>query len=170
MRCPSSSSRYYCAWPLHWARMRWFGRKQWPGGQPPLVHSATVAVHAFHRHRPGEHLPGLVASVRAQSADVTGRRNIAGPRAWAGGGRQLGGQPGLVCWHGIGLRRDHAADAEAAHVPPGPQRQGSLLTQSWVQAGRLLTEWRRDRAVLVGSLLFPVCLLLVYEAVLDERV
>lgn len=48
--------------------------------------------------------------------------------------------------------------------------QGSLLTQSWVQAGRLLTEWRRERAVLVGSLIVPVCLLLVYVMVLDERV
>jgi len=48
--------------------------------------------------------------------------------------------------------------------------QGSLLTQSWVQAGRLLTGWRRDRAVLVASLIFPVCLLFVYSVVLDERV
>ena len=48
--------------------------------------------------------------------------------------------------------------------------QGSLLTQSWLQAGRLLTLWRRDRAVLIGSLVFPICLLLVYEVVLDERV
>jgi ABC-2 type transport system permease protein len=48
--------------------------------------------------------------------------------------------------------------------------QGSLLTQSWVQAGRFLTRWRRDRAVLMGSLLFPVCLLLVYQAVLGEQV
>lgn len=46
----------------------------------------------------------------------------------------------------------------------------SLVTQSWVQAGRLLTEWRRERAVLVGSLIVPVCLLLVYVVVLDERV
>jgi ABC-2 type transport system permease protein len=50
------------------------------------------------------------------------------------------------------------------------ETQGSLLTQSWVQAGRLLTEWRRERAVLVGSLIVPVCLLLVYVVVLDERV
>lgn len=50
------------------------------------------------------------------------------------------------------------------------ETQGSLLTQSWVQAGRLLTEWRRERAVLVGSLIVPVSLLLVYVAVLDERV
>lgn len=50
------------------------------------------------------------------------------------------------------------------------ETQGSLLTQSWVQAVRLLTEWRRERAVLVGSLLVPVCLLLVYVLVLDERV
>jgi ABC-2 type transport system permease protein len=48
--------------------------------------------------------------------------------------------------------------------------RGSLLIQSWVQAGRLLTEWRRERAVLVGSLIVPVCLLLVYVVVLDERV
>ncbi len=48
--------------------------------------------------------------------------------------------------------------------------QGSLLLQSVVEAGRLLTRWRRDRAVLMGSLLFPVCLLLVYEIVLGERV
>jgi ABC-2 type transport system permease protein len=47
---------------------------------------------------------------------------------------------------------------------------GSLLIQSWVQAGRLLLRWRRDRAVLMGSLVFPVCLLLVYQVVLDERV
>ncbi|ORA17733.1 ABC transporter permease [Mycobacterium arosiense] len=50
------------------------------------------------------------------------------------------------------------------------ETQGSLLTQSWVQAVRLLTEWRRERAVLVGSLIVPVCLLLVYVVVLDERV
>ncbi|BAX92345.1 ABC transporter permease [Mycobacterium shigaense] len=48
--------------------------------------------------------------------------------------------------------------------------QGSLLAQSWVQAGRLLTRWRRDRAVLMGSLVFPICLLLAYEVVLDQQV
>jgi len=53
---------------------------------------------------------------------------------------------------------------------PRHRIQGSLLAESWVQAGRLLTEWRRERAVLVGSLIVPVCLLLVYVAVLDERV
>lgn len=46
----------------------------------------------------------------------------------------------------------------------------SLLTQSWVQAGRLLIRWRRDRTVLVGSLMFPICILLVYQVVLGERV
>lgn len=53
---------------------------------------------------------------------------------------------------------------------PRHRIEGSLLTESWVQAGRLLTEWRRERAVLVGSLIVPVSLLLVYVAVLDERV
>lgn len=48
--------------------------------------------------------------------------------------------------------------------------EGSPLGESWVQAGRLLTRWRRDRAVLMGSLLFPVSLMLVYEVVLGQRV
>ena len=47
---------------------------------------------------------------------------------------------------------------------------GSLLNQSWVQAGRLLTRWRRDQAVLMGSLLLPIALLLVYQVVLGEQV
>ena len=55
-------------------------------------------------------------------------------------------------------------------MTPGAGVQGSLLNQSWVHAGRLLTGWRRDRAVLIASLVFPVCLLYVYEVVLDERV
>lgn len=48
--------------------------------------------------------------------------------------------------------------------------QGSLLSQSWLQAGRLITRWRRDRAVMMGSLLLPICLLLLYQAVLGEQV
>lgn len=48
--------------------------------------------------------------------------------------------------------------------------QGSLLIQSWVQAGRLLLRWRRDNAVLMGSLLLPVFLLLAYQIVLGDRV
>ena len=71
---------------------------------------------------------------------------------------------------GAGLRCDHAAAAEAELVMNERSMQASLVTQSWVQAGRLLTEWRRERAVLVGSLIVPVCLLLVYVVVLDERV
>jgi len=51
-----------------------------------------------------------------------------------------------------------------------PGLQGSLLIQSWVQAGRLLIRWRRDRAVLMGSLVFPICLLLAYDVVLGQRV
>lgn len=51
-----------------------------------------------------------------------------------------------------------------------PGMHGSLLTESWLQAGRLLVRWRRDRAVLMGSLLFPVFLLLLYQVVLGEHV
>jgi ABC-2 type transport system permease protein len=55
-------------------------------------------------------------------------------------------------------------------VTAQPATQGSLLTQTLVQAGQLLIRWRRDRAVLMGSLLFPVCLMLVYWVVLGEQV
>lgn len=48
--------------------------------------------------------------------------------------------------------------------------QGSLLTQSLVQAGRLLLRWRRDQAVLMGSLMLPVFLLFAYNIVLGEQV
>lgn len=51
-----------------------------------------------------------------------------------------------------------------------PGIQGSMLAQSWVQAGRLLTRWQRDRAVLLGSLVLPICLLVTYQVVLGERV
>lgn len=50
------------------------------------------------------------------------------------------------------------------------QMDGSLLDQSLVHAGRLLRRWRRDGAVLMGSLLLPIALLLVYQAVLGEQV
>jgi ABC-2 type transport system permease protein len=55
-------------------------------------------------------------------------------------------------------------------VTPKPGMQGSLLTQSWLQAGRFLTRWRREPALLIGSVIFPICLLLVYKAVLGEQV
>lgn len=50
------------------------------------------------------------------------------------------------------------------------QIQGSLFTETWLQAGRLLVRWRRDRALLLGSLLFPVAILVLYEVVLGEHV
>ena len=53
---------------------------------------------------------------------------------------------------------------------PRQDKEGSLLDQSLVQAGRLLTRWRRDLAVMLGSLLLPIALLLVYQAVLGEQV
>ncbi|UXA04250.1 ABC transporter permease [Mycobacterium sp. SMC-2] len=44
------------------------------------------------------------------------------------------------------------------------------MTESWVHAGRLLTRWRRDHGVLMGSLVFPICLMLIYQVVLGEQV
>jgi ABC-2 type transport system permease protein len=51
-----------------------------------------------------------------------------------------------------------------------PEMPGSLLIESWLQAGRLLIRWRRDRAVLMGSLLFPIFILVLYQVVLGEQV
>ncbi|WP_445160694.1 ABC transporter permease [Mycobacterium sp. Dal123C01] len=51
-----------------------------------------------------------------------------------------------------------------------PAEQGSLLIQSWLQAVRLLLRWRRDRATMMGSLLLPIFLLLLYQVVLGEQV
>lgn len=48
--------------------------------------------------------------------------------------------------------------------------EGSLLMETWVHAGRLLLRWRRERAALLGSLLVPIGLLVLYEAVLGDRV
>lgn len=45
-----------------------------------------------------------------------------------------------------------------------------LLIESWVEAGRLFTRWRRDRAALMGSILLPVALLILYVTVLGDRV
>ena len=73
---------------------------------------------------------------RLLSQVVETPRGLATGQALAG---QLGGQPDLVCGHGAGLRLDPAAVAEANPVIPQAGTQGSLLIQTWPQAGRLLT-------------------------------
>nr|WP_082695001.1 ABC transporter permease [Mycobacterium lehmannii] len=44
------------------------------------------------------------------------------------------------------------------------------MTETWLHAGRLLIRWRRERAVLLGSLLVPIGLLVLYEVVLGDSV
>lgn len=53
---------------------------------------------------------------------------------------------------------------------PQVSTQGSLISQSWLHAGRILTRWRREPTALISSVIFPVCLLLVYKAVLGEQI
>lgn len=48
--------------------------------------------------------------------------------------------------------------------------RGSLLSQTRLHAGRLLTRWRREPAVLVQALLFPTFLLVVYKLVIGESI
>ncbi len=48
--------------------------------------------------------------------------------------------------------------------------EGSLLLETWLHAGRILIRWRRERAVLLGSLLVPIGLLVLYEVVLGDSV
>lgn len=54
-------------------------------------------------------------------------------------------------------------------MTPPSRVQGSLLTESWLQAWRILIRWRRDPAVLISSAIFPICLLVVYKAVLGDQ-
>ncbi len=53
---------------------------------------------------------------------------------------------------------------------PKHRSQGSLVSESLVQTGRFLTQWRRDQSVLIGSLTLPIFILLVYDIVLGRRV
>ncbi|WP_094288532.1 ABC transporter permease [Mycobacterium lehmannii] len=54
-------------------------------------------------------------------------------------------------------------------MPPA-EPHGSLLIETWLHAGRILTRLRRDRFVLMGSLLLPISFLTLYEVVLGARV
>ncbi|MEE6176567.1 ABC transporter permease [Mycobacterium sp. 050134] len=51
-----------------------------------------------------------------------------------------------------------------------PGIEGSLVSQSLVHAGRIVTRWRREPAALISSVAFPVVLLVVYKAVLGAQV
>lgn len=44
------------------------------------------------------------------------------------------------------------------------------MSQTCLHAGRILTRWRREPTALISSVIFPVCLLLVYKAVLGEHI
>lgn len=48
--------------------------------------------------------------------------------------------------------------------------EGSLIAQSWLQAGRIITRWRREPAALISSVVLPVCLLVIYRALLGEQI
>jgi hypothetical protein len=48
--------------------------------------------------------------------------------------------------------------------------RSSSTTESRLQAGRLLTGWRREPVVLVQSLIFPTFLLIVYKLVIGESI
>ncbi|OBK26993.1 hypothetical protein A5634_23880 [Mycobacterium asiaticum] len=46
----------------------------------------------------------------------------------------------------------------------------SLLSQSWLHAGRIMIRWRREPAAVLATVILPVCLLVVYKAVLGEQI
>jgi ABC-2 type transport system permease protein len=47
---------------------------------------------------------------------------------------------------------------------------GSLISQSWLHAGRIMIRWRREPAAVLSTVILPVCLLVVYKAVLGEQI
>ncbi|WP_227984335.1 ABC transporter permease [Nocardia spumae] len=50
----------------------------------------------------------------------------------------------------------------------GEPLAGGLLSQSLVEAGRLLRRWSRQPEVITSTLIFPILLLLMYDLVLDK--
>ncbi|WP_081282214.1 ABC transporter permease [Mycobacterium asiaticum] len=46
----------------------------------------------------------------------------------------------------------------------------ALVTQSWLHAGRIMIRWRREPAAVLSTVLLPICLLVVYKAVLGEQI
>lgn len=55
-------------------------------------------------------------------------------------------------------------------MTPHTSVQGSLLGQTWLHAGRIMTRWRREPAALISSVVLPVFLLVVYRALLGEQI
>lgn len=49
-----------------------------------------------------------------------------------------------------------------------PQQRHSLLTESWIFASRLFTQWRRYPMVPLQALLFPTLLLIIYGALVGK--
>lgn len=46
----------------------------------------------------------------------------------------------------------------------------ALLSQSWLHAGRIMIRWRREPAAVLATVILPICLLVVYKAVLGEQI
>ena len=132
--------------------------------------SATSAGHAVHRNGAGRLISRLARAVCAQSAGFAGYGDA--PRACRRARRdgQSGDQPGVVRRIAGGVRRNSSADAGADEMTVDTRRRSSLAVDSVLQAGRLLTRWRREPTVPVQSLLFPSFLLLTYELLLGKSV
>ena len=168
MESPSYSWRCSCVRQWRCSPMRWVRVPTVLKGQPTCFSSPADALLPVHGIAPEETFPGwLRPFVRNQpvSLVVETLRGLATGHVAAG---NLAASPRLVFGHDARLRRDHAADAEAKVM--SIRADGSLLTHSWVQAARLLMRWRRDPAVMIGSILLPICLMLIYQVVLGEQV
>lgn len=45
-----------------------------------------------------------------------------------------------------------------------------LVKDSWLHAGRIMLRWRREPAAVLSTVILPICLLVVYKAVLGEQI
>ncbi|MHA7651313.1 ABC transporter permease [Mycobacterium sp. ML4] len=45
-----------------------------------------------------------------------------------------------------------------------------LITQSWLHAGRIMIRWRREPAAMLSTIILPICLLVVYKAILGAQI
>ena len=103
-------------------------------------------LHAFVRYQPVSQVTDTLRGFASGPCD----------------GRQSGDQLGVVRWAAGGVRRTRGADAEADAMTTNAPPRSSLVGESLLFAGQLLTHWRRAPMVPIQALLFPTFLLITY--------
>ena len=126
---------------------------------------------------PEKTIPGMsCARMCVTGPDITGRpKRFAAWRCGHVNAGNLEGEPGLVLRHGIvifGAITLRLQRRRLVKSSPGSRTRLVAARELGGQVGSIpALRWRRDQSGADGIVLvFPICLLLVYQVVLDERV